>query len=301
MADPLIFSFAMALAISAPADETDNHAAEPGEEIVVEGSTSEIRNELRTLLSESSDQLARVEGHFCPIIMGLGHDLTPKFRELLNANARDVGIEVPDRPCSPSAAVIFVDEPQTLAKALRSKNQRWFTGLSRRARDRLLEPVRESYAWQINRRWGRNAKNLAQAFEVGSQGWGAATTVSPRASRLQAPLLQDIGFTFLLIDIDEIHGVSLGQLADFATLHMMLPLDTDAAEMARPDSLLRLLEVDDPTTLPERMGPFDRYLFESLYSIDDNARPALFQRGKLASLIKQRGSEPSADGDDGDE
>ncbi|WP_155806027.1 hypothetical protein [Erythrobacter litoralis] len=59
--------------------------------------------------------------------------------------------------------------------------------------------------------------------------------------------------------------------------------------------MLRLLEVDDLATLPARIGPFDRKLFEGLYAIDDNARLALFQRGRLAEHIKNAKTRSAAE------
>lgn len=275
--------------------------AQPGaneKEIVVTGTRQEIRNELRDLFQESSNQLARIERPFCPFVIGFGDEYTPKLLELIRQNASDVGIRIAEEPCDATAVIIFIDEPHQLAQGLREKYPRIYGQMTPYSRSRLLGPERPFYAWSVTQTLDKNGG--AASVSAGEAGDGNADLGAPVirgnwSSRITSGFTKGIHTSFLIVDVNKTEGMTLGQIADFASLQVMLALQNDAWEDARMDSMLRLFDVEDPTTLPSRMGAFDRRLLEALYAIDNNAQRGSIQRGRIASYMKQDAKEVEED------
>lgn len=281
---------AIAVAISAaPAQAQDTAAVD---EIVVTGSRDQVRTELKNMLNVSAGQIARFEDPLCPLIVGFDAEYSGYLRSLILANAQALGVPVGKTGCQANALVIFTDQPHALVAAMRQHIHWAFGDLSLPKRDRLTKPVRTSYSWHANYTTNKDGSAAVDGDAQFGGGLGGAFSGIPviRAftpTRLYSPAISVMGGAYLVLDITRTPGMTLDQIADFATLHLVVDLDEGAARHARPDSILGLFDADDPADVAPRMGIFDRALVNALYEPADLAQEAGRMRMRLASLIKR--------------
>lgn len=273
--------------------------AEVSPDIVVKGEKSEIRSELRTLFADSQKQLVRHEVPFCLTIMGFDPEYAQILKRLIHENAGEAGLPVAERPCETNALMVFIDEPHELAKQMRKKYPGTFRGMSIYSRNRLLEPDRPYYAWQLDRYFlpggGAKEPGISSADGALVAGGDAPTFRSFAPSRIKEPVTIGTRTAFLLVDIDRIEGMGLGQLADFASLQLMMKLRRNAEENARVDSMLRLFDVAAPGDLPARMNSFDKAMLNGLYAMKSNNILGAWQRGRIATHMKQQTANEAPD------
>jgi hypothetical protein len=274
---------APSLADEAPADSHD---------IVVEGTRQQVRNEIAHLLDDQGEQLARFENGFCPKVIGFDAEWTPKLENLIREDAAAAGIKPDPVPCRPTAVLIFTEAPQELVTGLRTRMPGLFEGLQTAQTSAMVAEARPFYGWRAVDLRDRDGRELQSASSIGSSTWNNSPTHAKIVrnapnSRLQSAVRYEIVNSYLVADITKTPGMTLGQIADFAALEFLLDLERDAPMQARQDSMLRLFDVADPTTLPPRMSDFERNLLGGLYSQRENNVRANQQRGRIARYIAQ--------------
>lgn len=270
----------------APPSEGAAPPAATGGDITVLGRKEEIRNELKQLLNEQDDQLARFESEFCPRVIGFDKEWTPIIERLIRENVVAAGFKAEPAPCTPTAVVIFSYEPQALMAGLRERMPGLFTGFTPVQLDRLTKPVRATYSWRAVDMLSRDGIPLQNAEQINGEPAQAKVVRNAYPTRLYSNVRFDIVNSYLVLDINRTPGMSLQQIADFATMHLLLDLSDDAAADARQDSILRLFDAADPATVPATMSAFDRGMLSGLYGQSQNNRRANQQRGRIAEHIK---------------
>lgn len=283
----------------AAAPPATSPAAPPpsGTEIVVTGSREEIRTELKGLLATTSGQIARYDAPLCPRIIGFDPEYSAHLRDLILANAEAIGLPRGKPDCTTNAVIIFNDRPQELVAVLRERMHWLFGELSLPARDRITKPKRTSYAWRANYLGAADGRAVENAAGVlgGQLGEFFADVPTVRSfgtgSRIVLPVVQTTATAFLVLDITRTPGMSLQQIADFATLNLLLDLDHDAQDHARTDSILGLFDAADPSTAPARMSAFDRALAKAVYTPQSLAASDNRVRAQLVSIIKREEDE----------
>ena len=275
-----------------PSPPIANVAKEPAPDIVVEGERKEIRDEIRQLLQQDSEQLARFEEDFCPIVIGFPADWSVIIEKMIRDNAAAAGLEVEDKPCSPTAVLIFSYDPEILMPALRTRHPAMFSGMNPVELDRLVNVERPAYGWRTVDMRDRFGLTLDTVDDINGLPANAKIVRNAAATRLYSNVRLDILQSFLVIDIERTPGMTLNQLADYATLNLLLDLKQNAETAARQDSILNLFDGGDPTLLPAGMNEFERRLLAGLYGQYSNNYSANRQIGRIATDMKK---EPGKD------
>ena len=99
---------------------------------------------------------------------------------------------------------------------------------------------------------------------------------------------------FVVIDRQQTVGKSLRQLADVATMHLLLDVNQDAGTRD-PGSILSLFEQrPEGMSAPMRLSKFDRGALAGFYTQRENNRSARQQAENIARAIeKGAGEEPA--------
>jgi hypothetical protein len=99
---------------------------------------------------------------------------------------------------------------------------------------------------------------------------------------------------FVVIDRQQTPGKSLRQLADLATMHLLLDINQDAGTRD-PGSILSLFEPRaEGVSAPPRLSKFDRGAMRGFYTQRENNRSARQQAENIAGEIeKGAGEEPA--------
>ena len=108
------------------------------------------------------------------------------------------------------------------------------------------------------------------------------------ATHLATSSRADMLFGFAVIDAAKIQGKSMRQLADLATLHLLLEIKQDAAP--NPGSILSLFN-DRPegAAAPPGLSSYDRAMVDGLYRPQENNRSAAQQFSQIATAVRKAG------------
>ena len=273
----------------------------PEESVVVQGQRRQIAQALRKLIEPAdSEQLARFEDEVCPMVIGMPRDWTAKLTRMIRENIVAVGGKAGKPGCTVNAAAIFIDQPLELIQAL-AKEEPGFFNMTPRELDQFTSVARPVASWHVTDTRGRDGEELGSVRSIVDPGSGARLPVDSTAKvtrnftsgRLVSPIREDMLAGFVVIDRMATPGKSLRQLADLATMHLLLDINQDAGERD-PGSILSLFEARaDASPAPTRLSQFDRGALRGFYTQRQNNRTARQQAENIAKAIeKGAGEEP---------
>ena len=265
--------------------------ATPEESVVVQGQRREIAKALRKLIAPSgSEQLARFEDEVCPIVIGMPKDWTASLTRMIRANVTSVGGKVGKPGCTVNAAVIFIDQPLELIKALADAEPGFFN-MSPRQLQHFTAAPRPVASWHVTDTRSRDGQEMGQMGAVGGVPSNARINRSAAASRLYSNIREDMLVGFVVIDRMATPGKSLRQLADLATMHLLLDINPEAGEQD-PGSILSLFEAGNTgAAAPARLSRFDRGALTGFYTQRENNRTAAQQANNIAKAIEKGAGE----------
>lgn len=254
--------------VLAQADEPAR-GAEAGSTIVVTGEQpthSEVTRQAREITQSTAllhAPLPRFEGdRLCPGVIGLKPDFASLAIDRLRANAERFGLWMTedDGTCQPNFIVAFVDDGQDV---LRNIHKRWywlFTDMPRHERIALLADEGPVHVWTTMRSRTAGGMNLP----TDPYGRQVKAMSSGGVARAALPVREDIVGVLVLFDRDDVGGMTLTQLADYATMRGLArtrPVDGDGHVL---DTILALFDPD--ATPPTELTSFDTAYLGSLYA-----------------------------------
>ena len=264
--------------------------------IVVQGQKKQIAQALRELIKPSggAEQLARFEDDICPLVAGMPRDWTAVLTRMIRDNVVAVGGKVapntPGRKCSINAVVIFIDQPLDLVKALAEAEPDFFA-MSPREMNYFTAAQRPVTSWHVTDTRDRDGQELGSVGSIGGVSADAKIVRNASSSRLYSSIREDMLTGFVVIDRQATVGKSLRQLADLATMHLLLDVKQDAGAKDN-GSILSLFETrPGDVTAPRGMSRFDRGALSGFYTQRENNRTASQQRNNIADAIKRGAGE----------
>lgn len=278
-------------------------AEQPTEEsIIVQGQRRQIAQALRKLIAPAdSEQLARFEDAVCPMIIGMPRDWTATLTRMIRDNVAAVGGKVGKPGCTVNAAVIFIDQPLELIKAF-AEAEPGFFNMTPRELAIFTAVQRPVASWHVTDMRGRDGEELGGVRSIVDPNSGAHLPVDSSAKvtrgitvgRLASPVREDMLVGFVVVDRQQTPGRSLRQLADLATMHLLLDVNQEAGERD-PGSILSLFEQrGEGAPAPMRLSKFDRGALRGFYTQRENNRSARQQAENIARAIeKGAGEEPA--------
>jgi len=248
-----IFAALAATAISAPAAAEDA----PDRAALMQWGYTLAGN------AESDLPLINLREPLCLLVAADDPDFAAKVGKRIIANAREAGVRTKRGKCRPNAVIAFAPDAQGQLLEVREKTGRVYGSLYASQLDRLLETEREGFAFQ-----------LQDVVSTGAAGGVVSTD----------PARGDMAAALVVVDAASAEGLTVKQLADYATLRLLaptgdlrtLPADADTQATATILTLMR-----DREAAPAEMTRFDRAYLESLYSLG---------RGPQAKRVMARAS-----------
>ncbi|MFB0612274.1 hypothetical protein [Aurantiacibacter poecillastricola] len=207
------------------------------------------------------EPLPRFQDRLCPGVIGLEQEFAELVVTRLRMNAERFGLRLAeDGGCEPNLVVAVVDDSKAYLADLVERRGYLFRDMDPADRERMLTAAGPVGVWHQTAartrdgiRVGRR-ENLTQPPEAGM--WQAH-------SRIYRPVRHDITYALVLLDIDSVRGLTLRQLADFATLRALATEYPDEAGQGEA-SMLTLF--DETAARPEELTAFDTAWLTSLYS-----------------------------------
>ena len=290
-AAPLSAQIGVRASTTAPAP-----SAAANDEIVVQGQKRVIAKALRDLIRPSggAEQLARFEDDVCPLVAGMPRDWTAVLTRMIRDNVVAVGGTVapvkPGKKCTVNAVVIFIDQPHELVSALAEAEPDFFS-LTPREMRYFTEAKRPVTSWHVTDMRSRDGEELASMGSLGGIPADGKIVRQASATRLYSNIREDMLTGFVVIDRQATVGKSLRQLADLATMHLLLDVKQDAGAKDN-GSILSLFEPRlANATGPRGMSRFDRGALAGFYTQRENNRTAAQQRNNIADAIKRGAGE----------
>jgi hypothetical protein len=278
---------------------TANPEVKPEDEIVVQGTRKAVTQALRQIIAEAdNEQLARFEDEVCPIVIGMPRDWTAKLTRMIRDNVTGIGGKVGKPGCTVNAAVIFIDQPLELVKAFAEAEPGYFA-MTPRELQQFTTVQRPVTSWHVTDIRGKDGEELGSVRTVVDPASGsmlptdssARVTRGISSSRLYNPVRQDMLVGFVVFDRMATPGKTLRQLADVATMHLLLDVKQDAGTRD-PGSILSLFESRPAgATAPMRLSRFDRGALTGFYTQRENNRSARQQRENIAKAIEKGAGE----------
>ena len=265
------------------------------ESIVVQGQRKAIAQAVKKLIEQSkSEQFARFEDALCPIVIGMPRDWTASLTRMIRDNVVAIGGKVGKPGCTFNAAIIFIDQPLELVKAFAEEEPGYFD-MTPRELQHFTAVQRPITSWHITDMRGRDGEELASMGSMGGMFPTDAKIVrNAPATRLYTPVREDMLVGFVVIDRMATPGKSLRQLADLATMHIMLDVNQEAGGRD-PGSILSLFEDHaEGAPAPARLSQFDRGALTGFYTQRENNRSARQQAENIASAIQKGAGEDPA-------
>ncbi|HMT41944.1 hypothetical protein [Sphingorhabdus sp.] len=289
---PARFAALMLACTAAIATSPAMAQAEPDKnaDIVVKGRTEELRYMLKDMLNESasSKQIGRFEQRLCPKVVGFPADWSKMLEDMVRKNATTAGLKLQKEGCEPNAMIIFIDEPQRLVSEMGKALPEFFGHMTEEQRTALSASYRPVYSWRVTDIRSSRGVELKKTDSFNGEASNAYVVRNAQATRTSENTRQDILLSFAVMDIAKTEGKSLRQLADMATMHLLLDLSQEAESVASPDSILTLFgATSDAAALPKRMSVMDKSMLTGTYKFRNNALKAGQQRGMIAKEIKE--------------
>lgn len=206
------------------------------------------------------EPLPRFEDRLCPGILGLEQEYAELLVSRLRMNAERLGLRLAEEgDCDPNLVVAIVEDSQAYLADLVERRGYLFRDMDPADREDMLAENGPFRVWhQVAARTrdgirvGRN-ENLVMPPEAGM--WQAH-------SRIYRPVRHDITYALVLMDRESVKGLTLRQIADFATLRALATEYPDGAS-ERSGSMLNLFAAQDAR--PEELGDFDVAWLTRLY------------------------------------
>ncbi len=246
-----------------------------------EASRSEVRRQARAIAVSDNIYdvpLARFEQPLCPGIAGLTADTAGLMIDRIRENARFVDMRVQDDGCNPNFIVAFVDDGQAMLERMIDESPRRFQYLSSVEKREMLEPgpVR---VWTDVQPASRDGMRIGR-------GRNLVNPPSMRAemahSKIYTTIRRDIEMVWVIIDRDAARGMSLMQLADYATMRGLVR--TDPGDDLDISSILGLFNSSGPW--PETLTDFDRAYLTAVYDSIPNL-PAARKIGRVSEELRR--------------
>lgn len=294
-------SMAAAALVSAPAmaqeagdAAAEEQSSETDSRIVVRGRPTDVTRaqahrqarDIAVIGDIYDEPLARFEQPVCPGIMGMQREMAELMVTRIRDNARYLDLEVQPDGCRANLIVVFTQDGRAELEEIMDRSPELFVETNAYDRRRLLEPgptrvwTQTDYRTRDGMPVYGDRRNRASVPTVG--GWMAH-------SRIYTTLRNDITSVMVFIDRDATDGLSVGQLADYATMRGLV--QTKPSKDPYMDSILEIFNPDGAS--PSRLTDFDRAYLRAVYDWIPNL-PAAAKLGGINRELREIAREAAA-------
>ena len=258
-----------------------------GDQIVVTGAPSDpqaIPDFVGAVSGRTDDgHIARWNSPICPQVTGLRDELNAYVGGTVTAIAEAVGVRTGGDGCDPNIVIAFMHEPTEFIATLRRQRPAHLASLDLRERNALAASGAAARSWSVNEFRTRDGRTVRQndgnnvdsdLVLGGSQG---------RASRISNELRADFSTVYLLIDLDQLEGVTMQQLSAFVAMQALTAADVSGP--IHPDrTILNLFGsgVEAPADITDWDIAYLRALYET-----EPAQTAENQRGAMTGRMRE--------------
>jgi hypothetical protein len=286
---------APAQAIS-PDDLVKMRSSTPEDEIVVTGRTlpppDEVQQQARTITRMDdffTAPLAQLQQKVCPGVMGLPADMAGIIVDRMRWNAERIGLDVAkEGKCQPNILIAFVINGQAEIAALARAKAYVFRDVPDQDVREMLADAGPVHAWSSTQTMTRDGMPVAKNESMFDP---PVVEVPISDSHIFFATRLDIAQSVVVFDLKAIDGMSVVQLADYATMRAFArtrPVKADAAA----STILSLFDKTAPA--PRELTTFDMGYLNAIYKTQGNL-PASAKIGAIPREIKKQLAKASSE------
>ncbi len=280
-----VIAAVLATALLAGTAHAQTPDAQPGD-IVVQGQAEQsLRGLLEDILATArDDQLARFNTPICPQALGMRASYRLAIEKRIRENVRKIGLKTAKPGCRGNLIAIVSEEPPDLIAYFNRKVPGLFDALRKAERADLEQSQGPVWAWQAVTT--TDSHGLPPRID---NKWDA------KATRIGANTRQTFLASFVILDVDEIDGLTLQQLADFITIRSLAKVRESAATRHDRPTILTLFsdKAEGRTPAPE-LAAADLSMLRALYATPA-ALSAKEQRRAMISRMISESSDAQSD------
>jgi len=215
--------------------------------------------------------LARFEDALCPGIVGVQQDSAETMVGLIRQNAGELGLPLADpATCEPNLLVVVMDDSESYLKDLRKRRPYLFGWLGKAELQALFDTPGPAHTWTQVVTSSRDGHPVYQSQSLTDLPW---TTMMAAHSLIYVPVRRDIASAMVLIEKKAVQGLSVAQVADYAT---MRGLSGDQAErLQAPGNTILGLFAAGAEAKPPGLTRSDKIFLKTLYSTMPNNPAAI--------------------------
>jgi hypothetical protein len=211
-------------------------------------------------VAESEQPLARLEDPICPGVAGMQVAAAEAMVGRIRQNAERLGVRMADETsCAPNVIVAFVDDGRAFLERMKNDSGHIFAELSNEDRDRMMSEAGPAHVFTRVRSRTRDGLTIARRENLSdipqTEMWSAH-------SKIYTATRNDIDSVLVLIDRGALQGLSLNQLADYATFRALSQVGPQGSVPG--ESILSLFAAGPAR--PAGMTDLDRAFLQELYS-----------------------------------
>ncbi len=204
----------------------------------------------------------------CVEVRGLAAEDAAVIAERIRENAEALGVGADRKPdCVPTVRIAFMAPAAGPAERWLNADSPQLAHLVSYQRERVLAESGPVRAW--NKVAVRDADGRAFRPQFGDQRRFPTFSLFEPYSTTDPIVTTEIIAAAVLIERDAADGMTLGQLADYATVRALLGTGAPEGAVPAPTILTLFAEPDPPAGLTD----FDRALVRELYEASRNAKP----------------------------
>lgn len=239
--------------------------------------------------------LARWDGQVCVGVANLRVDVAQYLADRISTVAQGLGLEAGDVGCSPNIMIIAAANGGALAEAMVGDSKRVFRkggpGMDRGgvALKDFVETDRAIRWWQVavpvDSETGLRAVRIPGECSTPCDSSFDMAPVIPvfAASRLRTQIVDNLTRTIVIVDIDQVEGMSTLQLADYIAMVSLAQIDP-GADTSPYASILNVIA--DPQGV-DSLTDWDTAYLTGLYGAVRNQVNTRANRSEIASSIRR--------------
>jgi hypothetical protein len=245
------------------------------------GQEQQVRDFVAALTPAEAGAIPRFVDEVCPAAAGL----LPAQNEAVAARLRQVavaiGLKAAPAGCAPNAFIVVADSKRAFLEAVAEKHPQSFGLMTAREIRRLAAAPGRAAAWQIAGAVDR--KDKAQRYNdifSGSPSEAWETAARARNNR------RGFDAAVLVVDMRGVHGLTAGQVADYAAMRLFAHLDPARLPADSPPTILTALDAAMGSDVPVTLTAWDAGFLRGLYATSINRRTGT-QRAEIAGKISE--------------
>ncbi len=239
--------------------------------------------------------LARWHDRICVGVANLDGEIAQYLSDRVSTVATDMGLSAGAPGCTPNILVIATADGGDLARQLTEERRRAFrmggAGMDRGGaalRD-FVETDRPVRWWQMSMPVDSETNEIA--VRIPGQCARAcmdAADMAPQiyvhsASRLSTQIVDNLIRTIVIVDVDQVDGLSALQLADYIAMVSLAQIDPDADT----SSYASILNVFDAPEISDSLTDWDKAYLDGLYAAERNHLGERADRNEIADSIRR--------------